>query len=186
MWPVTGCSSMPRTIPSLQVGGSRISLQPHTPGCQAPALKPRCLAPPILPHPAVRLPLRLPHPGVCLPLCLPHPAIDRAIGKDGFRVVMLLRLSPLLPLAASNYLCESRGLFLCQGRLRAATRIGWAPTGAVVLTYKRRLFLPSVYASRRADQRGSGLVRARQLAGHAPRWEAGRARGCTSSSACRA
>ncbi len=36
-----------------------------------------------------------------------HPrfaAIDRAIGRDGFRVVTLLRLSPLLPLAASNYL----------------------------------------------------------------------------------
>lgn len=31
-------------------------------------------------------------------------AIDRAIGRDGFRVVVLLRLSPLLPLAASNYL----------------------------------------------------------------------------------
>jgi uncharacterized membrane protein YdjX (TVP38/TMEM64 family) len=31
-------------------------------------------------------------------------AIDRAIGKDSFRVVTLLRLSPLLPLAASNYL----------------------------------------------------------------------------------
>ncbi len=36
-----------------------------------------------------------------------HPrfaAIDRAIGRDSFRVVTLLRLSPLLPLAASNYL----------------------------------------------------------------------------------
>lgn len=33
-------------------------------------------------------------------------AIDKAIGKDGLRVVLLLRLSPLLPLAASNYLCE--------------------------------------------------------------------------------
>lgn len=36
-----------------------------------------------------------------------HPrwaAIDRAIGKDSFRVVTLLRLSPLLPLAVSNYL----------------------------------------------------------------------------------
>lgn len=31
-------------------------------------------------------------------------AIDRAIGKDGFKFVTLLRLSPLLPLAASNYL----------------------------------------------------------------------------------
>lgn len=36
-----------------------------------------------------------------------HPrfaAIDRAIGKDGLKFVTLLRLSPLLPLALSNYL----------------------------------------------------------------------------------
>ena len=31
-------------------------------------------------------------------------AVDRAIAKDGFRFVFLLRLSPLLPFAASNYL----------------------------------------------------------------------------------
>jgi uncharacterized membrane protein YdjX (TVP38/TMEM64 family) len=31
-------------------------------------------------------------------------AVDAAIGRDSFRVVTLLRLSPLLPLAASNYL----------------------------------------------------------------------------------
>lgn len=31
-------------------------------------------------------------------------AIDKAIGKDSFKVVFLLRLSPLLPLALSNYL----------------------------------------------------------------------------------
>lgn len=30
-------------------------------------------------------------------------AIDRAIGKESFKVVTLLRLSPLLPLALSNY-----------------------------------------------------------------------------------
>lgn len=31
-------------------------------------------------------------------------AIDRAIGRNGLKVVTLLRLSPLLPLALSNYL----------------------------------------------------------------------------------
>ena len=32
-----------------------------------------------------------------------YKAIDRAIGKESFKVVTLLRLSPLLPLALSNY-----------------------------------------------------------------------------------
>jgi uncharacterized membrane protein YdjX (TVP38/TMEM64 family) len=31
-------------------------------------------------------------------------AIDAAIGRNGFKVVTLLRMSPLLPLAASSYL----------------------------------------------------------------------------------
>lgn len=31
-------------------------------------------------------------------------AVDRAIARDGLKFVTLLRLSPLLPLAASNYL----------------------------------------------------------------------------------
>ncbi|KAF2552014.1 hypothetical protein F2Q68_00035300 [Brassica cretica] len=31
-------------------------------------------------------------------------AIDKAIGEDGFRVVTLLRLSPLLPFSLGNYL----------------------------------------------------------------------------------
>ena len=53
---------------------------------------------------------------VCLKLCVvfsqvlqlaqdnpKYKAIDRAIGKESFKVVTLLRLSPLLPLALSNY-----------------------------------------------------------------------------------
>lgn len=31
-------------------------------------------------------------------------AIDKAIGENGFRVVTLLRLSPLLPFSLGNYL----------------------------------------------------------------------------------
>lgn len=31
-------------------------------------------------------------------------AVDKAIKKDGFKFVFLLRLSPLFPFAASNYL----------------------------------------------------------------------------------
>lgn len=52
-------------------------------------------------------------------------AIDKAIGQDGFRVVALLRLSPLLPLAASNYLYGLTSVDL--GSYIAASWIGMLP-----------------------------------------------------------
>ena len=46
----------------------------------------------------------LTHARTLTPHARTRAAIDRAIGRDGLKVVTLLRLSPLLPLAASNYL----------------------------------------------------------------------------------
>lgn len=59
-----------------------------------------------------------------------HPkfaAIDAAIGRDGFRVVALLRLSPLLPLAASNYLYGLTSVDL--GSYVLASWLGMLPGG---------------------------------------------------------
>lgn len=69
-------------------------------------------------------------------------AIDKAIGKDGFRVVALLRLSPLLPLAASNYLYGLTSVDL--GSYVLASWVGMLPgTLAYVAagTYGRELML---------------------------------------------
>ena len=69
-------------------------------------------------------------------------AIDRAIGKDGFKVVALLRLSPLLPLAASNYLYGLTSVDLAS--YVAASWAGMLPgTLAYVAagTYGRDVFL---------------------------------------------
>eukprot|EP00955_Chlamydomonas_euryale_P104130 365542-Chlamydomonas_euryale.AAC.16 len=52
-------------------------------------------------------------------------AIDKAIGKDGFKFVTLLRLSPLLPLAASNYLYGLTAVEL--GPYMAGSFVGMLP-----------------------------------------------------------
>lgn len=60
-------------------------------------------------------------------------AIDRAIGKDSFKFVTLLRLSPLLPLAASNYLYGLTSVKL--GPYVLGSFVGMAPgTYAIVTT----------------------------------------------------
>ena len=52
-------------------------------------------------------------------------AVDRAVGRNGFKVVTLLRLSPLLPLAASSYLYGLTSVDL--GEYVAGSWIGMLP-----------------------------------------------------------
>lgn len=91
-------------------------------------------------------------------------AIDKAIGKDGFRVVALLRLSPLLPLAASNYLYGLTSVDL--GSYVAASWLG---------------MLPGTFAYVGAGSYGSLLVGASEGAGGAgiPVWQLGLGAGFT-------
>ena len=60
-------------------------------------------------------------------------AIDEAISRKGFQLVLLLRLSPLLPFAISNYIYGTTKVNF--GEYLAATLIGFAPgTLAFVIT----------------------------------------------------
>ena len=52
-------------------------------------------------------------------------AIDKAIGRSGFKVILLLRMSPLLPFAISNYLYGLTSVDFWS--YLAATFIGFAP-----------------------------------------------------------
>ena len=52
-------------------------------------------------------------------------AIDKAIGKEGFKVILLLRMSPLLPFAISNYLYGLTSVDFWS--YLAATFLGFAP-----------------------------------------------------------
>jgi len=59
-------------------------------------------------------------------------AIDAAVGKEGFKVVFLLRLSPLLPFALSNYLYGLTAVELLP--YMAGTFFGFAP-GTLAYVY---------------------------------------------------
>jgi uncharacterized membrane protein YdjX (TVP38/TMEM64 family) len=92
-------------------------------------------------------------------------AIDQAIGKDGFRVVALLRLSPLLPLAASNYLYGLTSVDL--GSYVLASWIGMLPgTLAYVAagTYGRELMLGLTEGAGGAGGGSGGMVQPWQVA----------------------
>lgn len=105
-----------------------------------------------------------------------HPkfaAIDRAIGRDGLRVVFLLRLSPLLPLAASNYLYGGylRWVLRCPQRCRS-----WVAAQAG--NPHPQLHAPHAASLRcRPDERGPGQLCAGVVAGHAARHRRLRGRG---------
>lgn len=87
-------------------------------------------------------------------------AIDKAIGKDGFRVVALLRLSPLLPLAASNYLYGITSVDL--GSYVLASWLGMLPGTAAYVG-------AGSYGSLLASGEGSGI----------PTWQLGLGAGLT-------
>lgn len=59
-------------------------------------------------------------------------AIDRAVGKEGFKLILLLRLSPLFPFALSNYLYGLTSVNFWQ--YLVASAIGFLP-GTIAYTY---------------------------------------------------
>ena len=83
-------------------------------------------------------------------------AIDKAVSKEGFKVVLLLRISPLLPFALSNYLYGLTSVDFWE--FMAGTCLGFGPgTFGIIFagTAGKELF----------DSGGSGLPWYAYLAG---------------------
>ena len=78
-------------------------------------------------------------------------AIDRAIGKNGFRVVTLLRLSPLLPLALSNYFYGLTSVDL--PAYVAGSWLGMLP-GTILYVIAGETFLDQFNSTLRPERRG--------------------------------
>lgn len=79
-------------------------------------------------------------------------AIDSAVARSGFKTVMLLRLSPLLPFSLLNY-----GLGISRVRLRdfvVGSFIGMLP-GTVLYVYVGSLFVNAAELSNGAPQMGA-------------------------------
>lgn len=82
--------------------------------------------------------------------------IDRAIGSEGFKVVLLLRLSPVVPFSLLNY-----SLGLTRVRLRdyvAASAIGMVP-GIVLYVYLGSLITSAAQLTERGAMPDGGVAR---------------------------
>jgi len=87
-----------------------------------------------------------------------HPdlvAIDKAVGKDGFRIVLLLRLSPVFPFSVVNY---ALGLTRVRFRDYLAASVGIIPATLVFVTAGRLVGDLAMVAAGEASPDSTGSI----------------------------